>query len=225
MAPCAARVYRVGMGQVRLLAILAQPDDESLGFGGTLAKYAAEGVEVSLITATRGEAGRFHGHRPGEPEHPGASALGAIRAQELLDAGRALGIREVRLLDYRDAELDRANPYEATATLAHHVRDLRPDVVVTFGPDGAYGHPDHVKVHRVAVYAAELAGTRRVLEATMNRDLIVQLRQAARQMGEAGAEAEADFDPNAPADDGNPFGSTAEEITLAVDVQIGRAHV
>ena len=56
----------------------------------------------------------------------------------------------MRLLDYRDAELDRANPYEATATLAHHVRDLRPDVVVTFGPDGAYGHPDHVAISQLA---------------------------------------------------------------------------
>ena len=59
----------------KLMAILAHPDDESLGVGGTLAKYAAEGVDVALLTATRGERGRFHGHRAEEEEHPGAAAL------------------------------------------------------------------------------------------------------------------------------------------------------
>jgi LmbE family N-acetylglucosaminyl deacetylase len=131
---------------LRLLAVLAHPDDESLGVGGTLAKYAAEGVEVFLVTATRGDAGRFRGHRPGTTEHPGAAALAAIREKELRAAAATLGVREVVVLDYADQYLDRANPREAIANIAGHLRRIRPDVVLTFGPDGAYGHPDHVAI-------------------------------------------------------------------------------
>ena len=131
---------------MRLLAVLAHPDDESLGFGGTLAKYAADGVDVCLLTATRGEAGRFRGHRPGTSEHPGSAALAVIREAEVRGAADALGVRDVRVLEYRDGALDRAQPREVMATIAMHIRRVRPDVVVTFGPDGAYGHPDHVAI-------------------------------------------------------------------------------
>jgi LmbE family N-acetylglucosaminyl deacetylase len=141
----------------RLMAVLAHPDDESLGVGGTLAKYAAEGAEVFLLTATRGEGGRFHGHRPGEPEHPGASALGQIRETELRSAAQELGLREVRVLDYRDQELDRAEPREAIARIAREMRRVRPDVVVTFGPDGAYGHPDHIAISQFTTAAVTAA--------------------------------------------------------------------
>src|SRR5262249_19615047 len=75
----------------RLLAVLAHPDDESLGFGGTLAKYAAEGVETFLVTATRGESGRYRGHRDA-PHQPGAAALAAVRESELRAAASTLGI-------------------------------------------------------------------------------------------------------------------------------------
>src|SRR5262245_20992392 len=129
----------------RLLAVLAHPDDESLGVGGTLAKYAAEGVDTYLVTATRGEAGRYRGHR-GTAEHPGPQRLGEIREAELRAAADVLGIRDLTLLDYRDQELDRAEPREAIAQIAATVRRLRPDVVLTFGPDGAYGHPDHIAI-------------------------------------------------------------------------------
>src|SRR4249920_3464806 len=101
----------------RLMAVLAHPDDESLGVGGTLAKYASEGVEVFLLTATRGESGRYRGHRPGEPGHPGSSELGHVREAELRAAASALGIREVSLLDYHDQYLDRADPREAIAAI------------------------------------------------------------------------------------------------------------
>src|SRR5580765_9064929 len=92
----------------RLMAVLAHPDDESLGVGGTLAKYASEGVEVFLLTATRGDGGRYHGHRPGEPQHPGPSALAKIRENELRAAAAVLGVHEVSLLDYGDQQLDGA---------------------------------------------------------------------------------------------------------------------
>ena len=143
---------------MKLLAVLAHPDDESLGFGGTLAKYAAEGVDVFLLTATRGERGRYRGHRVGDGEHPGAAALAAIREGELRDAAAVLGVRDVSLLDYPDGCLDRAVPREVVSRIAEHITRVRPDVIVTFGPDGAYGHPDHIAVSQFTT-AAVIAST------------------------------------------------------------------
>ena len=135
------------------MAVLAHPDDESLGFGGTLAKYASEGAEVFLVTATRGESGRFRGHRPDHPQHPGPLELAKIREDELRAAASVLGVREVSILKYRDQELDRANPGEAIAAIAGHIRRVRPDVILTFGPDGAYGHPDHIAISQFTTAA------------------------------------------------------------------------
>lgn len=137
----------------KLMAVLAHPDDESLGLGGTLAKYAADGVEVSLVTATRGDAGRFRGRRPDDPGHPGPPELARIREAELRAAASELGVRDVWCLDYRDQQLDRADPRQAVADIARHVRRVRPDVVVTFGPDGAYGHPDHIAISQFTTAA------------------------------------------------------------------------
>ncbi len=147
--------------RLSLMAVLAHPDDESLGVGGTLAKYAAEGVDVFLVTATRGDQGRFHGHRGGDDGHPGPQALGNIREAELRAAATVLGVREVSLLDYHDQHLDRADPREAVGRIATQLRRFRPDVVVTFGPDGAYGHPDHIAISQfttAAIVAAADAG-------------------------------------------------------------------
>ncbi len=128
------------------MAILAHPDDESFGLGGTLAKYAAEGVETYLITATRGEKGWF-----GQPEdYPGPEALGRIREAELYAAARVLGLKDVLLLDYVDGELDRADPAEIIGQLAAHIRRIKPQVVVTFDPNGLYGHPDHIAISQFA---------------------------------------------------------------------------
>jgi LmbE family N-acetylglucosaminyl deacetylase len=138
---------------LRLMAVLAHPDDESLGLGGTLAKYAAEGVEVYLLTATRGDRGRFRGHRLDDSQHPGPNALAAIREKELRAAASTLGIREVSVLDYHDQHLDGANPHEAVGVIAKHVRRVRPDVVLTFGPEGAYGHPDHIAISQFTTAA------------------------------------------------------------------------
>jgi len=127
---------------LKLMCVLAHPDDESLGNGGILAKYAAEGVETYLVTATRGERGWFGD----ESEYPGPQALGKIREAELLAAARVLGIRRVDFLDYLDGDLDQAHPAEVIAKIAGNVRRVKPDVMVTFGPDGAYGHPDHIAI-------------------------------------------------------------------------------
>src|SRR5215831_8581550 len=98
---------------LRLMLVAAHPDDETLGFGGVLARYAGEGVETSLVTATRGERGRFQAHRFGDPGHPGAAALARIREAELAGAAAALGIGRVRLLDYGDQHLDQADVRDA----------------------------------------------------------------------------------------------------------------
>ncbi|MBI3914690.1 MAG: PIG-L family deacetylase [Chloroflexi bacterium] len=134
------------MPPLKLLAILAHPDDESLGMGGTLAKYAAEGIETYLVTATRGERGWFGA----EKENPGLDALGKMREAELRAAARVLKIREVNFLNYIDGQVARANPREAIAKIVGHVRRIRPHVALTFGPEGAYGHPDHIAVSQFA---------------------------------------------------------------------------
>src|SRR5262245_23980972 len=149
------------MQTARLLAVLAHPDDESLGMGGTLARYASDGVDIFLLTATRGDSGRYRGYPPGDPQHPGSSALAKIREAELRAAASALGVREVSLLDYHDQHLDRANPREVITAIVQHLRRVQPDVVITFGPDGAYGHPDHIAISQfttAAIIAAAFAG-------------------------------------------------------------------
>lgn len=141
----------------RLMAVLAHPDDESLGVGGTLAKYASEGVDVFLLTATRGEGGRYRGHSPDDHRHPGPVGLAMIREAELRAAASVLGVRDVSLLDYHDQHLDRADPRQAVAGIVGHLRRIRPDVVVTFGPDGAYGHPDHIAISQFTTAAVVAA--------------------------------------------------------------------
>lgn len=135
--------------QLRLMCILAHPDDESLGLGGTLAHYAEEGVATYLVTATRGERGWFGD----AAAYPGPEALGRLREAELYAAAATLGIREVAFLDYIDGELDRAEPPEAIGKLVAQLRRVRPQVVVTFDPHGYYGHPDHVAISQLAAAA------------------------------------------------------------------------
>jgi LmbE family N-acetylglucosaminyl deacetylase len=125
-----------------LLAILAHPDDESLGMGGVLARYAAEGVDLHLVTATRGEAGRFFPDR----ERPSNEVVGEVREGELRAAAAELGVADVQILGHPDGRLDRADPATIARQLVGHVRRVRPHVVVTFDQFGAYGHPDHIAI-------------------------------------------------------------------------------
>jgi LmbE family N-acetylglucosaminyl deacetylase len=128
------------LGRLKLLCALAHPDDETLGLGGAIARYASEGVEVHLVTATRGQKGWFGE----EKDYPGAEELGRIREAELRAAADVLGITSLSILDYLDGELDGADPLEATAQVVYHLRRVQPQVVVTFAHDGVYGHPDHI---------------------------------------------------------------------------------
>lgn len=130
------------MKTLKLLCAFAHPDDESMGMGATLAKYAAEGVETYLVCATRGERGWF-----GAPEDdPGLTRMGEIRTKEMNAAAETLGMKAVHFLDYIDGDLDRANPAEVIGKVVSHIRAIQPQVVVTFPPDGNYGHPDHIAI-------------------------------------------------------------------------------
>lgn len=122
-----------------LMAALAHPDDESFPIGGTLAKAAAAGRQVHLVVATRGEAGI-----------PGKSAgeTAVIRETELRRACAELGVQQLTFLDYLDGELANVQDRIGIARLLDLMRQSRPDVVITFGPDGISGHPDHLAVHR-----------------------------------------------------------------------------
>jgi LmbE family N-acetylglucosaminyl deacetylase len=138
---------------LRLMCVLAHPDDESLGTGGTLARYAAEGIETYVVTATRGE----RGYRGDPEDDPGLDAFGRIREAELCAAAKVLGVREVSFLDYVDGELDRADASEAIAKIVAHIRRIQPQVVITFAPDGAYGHPDHIAICQFTTAALVVA--------------------------------------------------------------------
>lgn len=130
------------MNSLRLLAVFAHPDDESMGMGGTLAKYSAEGVETHLVCASRGEKGWFGP----EEQDPGPERLGQIRTQELEHAIKELGMQELSFLNYIDGDVDSADHAEAIGKIVTHIRKIQPQVVVTFPPDGNYGHPDHIAI-------------------------------------------------------------------------------
>jgi LmbE family N-acetylglucosaminyl deacetylase len=138
-----------------ILAVFAHPDDESFGCGGTLARYAAEGCQVHLVTATRGEAGEI-----AEGVRANKSNLAEVREKELECACAALGILKPHLLGYIDGQLAIVHQGQAVARLVRLIRELRPQVLLTFGPDGIYGHYDHIAVHRWATIAVKLAADR-----------------------------------------------------------------
>ena len=147
-----------------LLAVFAHPDDESFGTGGTLSRYATEGHPVALVCATRGEVGEIS-----DPSLATPQTLGRVREGELRTAARALGIQEVILLDYRDSGMDgtpenqdprafiNAPEGEVVEHLTRIIRDLRPEIVLTFEPGGGYGHPDHIAISRYTTAAFHAA--------------------------------------------------------------------
>ncbi|GAA2471134.1 N-acetyl-1-D-myo-inositol-2-amino-2-deoxy-alpha-D -glucopyranoside deacetylase [Streptomyces thermolineatus] len=157
----------------RLLLVHAHPDDESINNGATMARYAAEGAHVTLVTCTLGEEGEVI---PPGLAHLAADrddTLGRHRAGELAAAMRVLGVTDHRFLGgpgrYRDSGMMgvptndrpdcfwRADLDEAASHLVAVVREVRPQVLVTYDENGGYGHPDHIQAHRVAVRGAELA--------------------------------------------------------------------
>ena len=199
----------------------AHPDDECIATGGTIARAAAEGHRVVLVVATGGE----HGESPDDLGE--AETLADRRRLELHRAADELGVHQVYWFGYADSGMtgweqnsaDRAfwaaDVEAAGAELADILREEQAEVLVVYDWHGNYGHPDHIQVHRVGHAAARLAGTPKVFEATMNRDAIRAFMTMAAEMGDMD---ERGFDPDGPADDGNPFGTPEAELTTAVDV-------
>lgn len=146
------------------MAVLAHPDDETFGIGGTLALYARQGVSVHLVCATLGEAGSVS-----KEKMRGYATIAELREAELRCAAAHLGLTSVHLLGYRDSGMpgteDNQHPHalmaasldEVTARITHLIRGLRPQVVVTFDPIGGYRHPDHITIHRATVEAFKAA--------------------------------------------------------------------
>jgi LmbE family N-acetylglucosaminyl deacetylase len=209
-----------------LVVFHAHPDDEAIGTGGTIARAHDEGHRVVLVVATDGA----HGEVPADLA-PGET-LADRRRFETECSVEVLGIDRLVWLGYTDSGMHgweqnhdpdsfhQADLDSAAERLAAVLVDEGADVLVVYDWHGIYGHPDHVKVHRVGVRAAERVAEHlpglRVVDVTMNRDEMVRLMRDAVAAGQLPAEEE--FDPTAGADDGNPFGSPEAEITLAVDV-------
>jgi N-acetyl-1-D-myo-inositol-2-amino-2-deoxy-alpha-D-glucopyranoside deacetylase len=233
---------------LRLLLVHAHPDDESIGQGATMAKYIAEGRGVTLVTCTAGEMGEILlpelAHLAADQE----DGLGEHRRGELDDAMKALGVTDHRFLGgfakYRDSGMKwhddgyaiaaddihdnafwHANFSDATADLVAVIREVRPQVLVTYDEFGGYGHPDHIQAHRVAMYGALLAGApsyRRDLGepwdiAKMYWGAISQsrIREGLRRLRDAGDTVTfAGMDPDGPLP---PMFRSDEDITTEVD--------
>jgi N-acetyl-1-D-myo-inositol-2-amino-2-deoxy-alpha-D-glucopyranoside deacetylase len=159
---------QIGMGgkmTKTLLAVLAHPDDETFGMGGTLALYARRGVEVYLVCATRGEVGET------DPKFMrGFNSVAERREAELRCAAELLGLKGVYFLGYRDSGMAgspenkhpqalAAQPIDQVAEdVAHYIRLLKPQVVITFDAIGGYRHPDHIAMHQATVRAFQMVG-------------------------------------------------------------------
>jgi len=192
-----------------LLAVFAHPDDESIACGGLLAGCAELGARVTLVCATRGERGPN-----GDASPNGSTPLREVRALELAEAARILGIAEVVLLDHADGFL----PWIDSSRLEGEIRDViarvRPDVVITFGADGLYWHPDHIAIHhRTTAAVASLGDAAPALYyVTMPRGAMRNvLDNVARESHEPRPAPFGIKDPDA-------FGVLAAPPTLVVDV-------
>ena len=141
-----------------LATILAHPDDETFGTGGTLIKYANEGVTIHSLCLTQGEKGWAGGD--GSPIVP-REYVGTARALELEEAGRRMGVASVTCFKYPDGDLASVKEEYVVRDIVRWLRKARPDVVITWGPDGGYGHPDHIAAGERAMRAIELAGIAR----------------------------------------------------------------
>ncbi|HEV3225253.1 MAG TPA: PIG-L family deacetylase [Acidimicrobiales bacterium] len=201
-----------------LVCFHAHPDDECIATGGVMARAASQGHRVVLVVATRGENGEVEDGFLDEGEE-----LWQRRVEETEASASILGARRVEFLGYVDSgmmgtpENDKdgsfwtADVEEAAGRLADILRDEHADVLTIYDSHGAYGHPDHIQVHRVGKRAAELASTPKVYESTINRDHLIRgLRERASSLPE-GTEMP-DFEAAA------DFGSPESVINVAVDV-------
>jgi LmbE family N-acetylglucosaminyl deacetylase len=198
----------------------AHPDDEASQTSGSMARAVREGHRVVLVVATNGD----HGDAPDDLRE--GETVVHRRREEAAAANAVIGTHRVEFLGYADSGMTgweqnehegsfaRADTEQAAQQVAAILREEAADVVVGYDWHGGYGHPDHVKVHAVTKRAAELAGTPRYLESSMNRTaMIAGFEQALAAGIDVG-----DWDPNALMDDGNPLGSLESELSWACDV-------
>ena len=215
----------------RLLLVHAHPDDESIGTGSTMAHYAADGAHVTLVTCTLGEEGEIHVPALAQLAAAEADQLGGYRIGELAAACAALGVTDHRFLGgagrYRDSGMMglatnehprafwQADLDEAAGHLLAVIREVRPQVMITYDPNGFYGHPDHIQAHRVAMRARELADLEGIAPAK------VYWTAMPRSVLEAGLDAftESSDNPFAGIDsvDELPFGTPDPEIAARID--------
>ncbi len=203
-----------------LLLVHAHPDDEAIATGGVMARAHGAGHRVVLVTATRGELGEIHNLDP-DVTRP---RLGEVRTEELVEAGRLLGVDRQVFLGFRDSDMVgragnddprsfHAAPLEVGAErLAAVLREERPAVVVTYTKEGTYGHPDHIKAQRTTVAALDLLRgegfePERAYEAAIPQSVVDQIRA---RMGAEGAEDTPGADL---------IGTPDAEITVTVDVR------
>lgn len=201
-----------------LVTFHAHPDDECISTGGVMRKAADEGHRVVLVVATRGEHGEVADGFLADDEQ-----LWQRRVVETQASAEILGVQRVEFLGYVDSGMmgtptnDEPGSFwtasvdEAAARLAKILREENADVLTCYDDNGGYGHPDHIQVNRVGMRAAELAGTERVYQATMNRDHMMRGRAMMAEEAPDGIELP-DFD-----DEPN-FGKPESVITAAVDV-------
>ncbi len=147
------KTVTANQNNLKVLGVYAHPDDESFCVGGTLAKYAANGAETMIVSFTQGEAGQIH-----DSQVATRRTLGQTRASELEEACRLLGVRHVRCFDYGDGRLSNVPFEQLIAKVTRIIREFQPDIVLTFGEDGAYGHPDHIVIGAATDEAFHLAG-------------------------------------------------------------------
>jgi len=138
--------------QKRILAVYAHPDDECYCSGGTLAKYSAMGAETTVISATKGQAGQINDTRVAT-----RNTLGTMREKELYQSCKQLNVHHVECWDYMDGALKDADWDQLVGDVVYAIRKYRPHIILTFGMDGAYGHPDHIAIGEATTEAFVLA--------------------------------------------------------------------
>ncbi|MBB5871674.1 N-acetyl-1-D-myo-inositol-2-amino-2-deoxy-alpha-D-glucopyranoside deacetylase [Allocatelliglobosispora scoriae] len=212
-----------------ILFVHAHPDDEAIGTGATMARYAAEGAHVTLVTCTLGEEGEIHLPALAQLEAAQADQLGGYRLVELERACAALGVTDHRFLGgagrYRDSGMmgtpanEHARAFwgadvdEAAAHLVAIMREVKPQVMVTYDANGFYGHPDHIQAHRVAMRAAELAGEDAPKKIYWGATPLSVLKAGIDALGES---TDNPFAGITNADD-FPFGTPDHEIAASID--------